>query len=229
MKELKEFDQLAADLTLMVTPIKALSVIDKGTCEQAVATRREVKSWEKKIEEKRKQLVGPLNDQVKMINDYAKKISSPINDATSHIDHQLREYERLLEIERAAAAKKAFEEKMRQEEETRKLIEAQAEEAAALAMFEAPEEAEKVLAQAESEAVRIEFEAHKAHTDAVKEIKQNKVAGSRRVWKFEITDPALIPNTFLMVNESAIGAAVRAGTRTIPGVRIYEDIIFSSR
>jgi len=230
MNDLKAFDQLSADLSLMVAPIKNLVVTDKATCEQAVTTRKEVKSWEKKIEEKRKELVGPLNDQVKRVNEYAKLISAPINEATNHIDSQLREFERVLEAQRKEAEKKAFEEKMRLEEAARKKIEEQAEDAAALAMFEASNEsAEKVLAEAEAEAVRIEFEAHKKNNDTLKEIKQNKVAGSRRVWKFEILNAAEVPAAFLMVNESAIGAAVRAGTRTIPGVRIFEDIIFSSR
>jgi hypothetical protein len=229
MKELKAFDQLSADLSLMVTPVKALTVKDADSCAKAVAARREVKSWEKKIEEKRKELVAPLNEQVKRINEYAKLIANPIGEATAHIDSQLREWERILEAQRQIELKRAHAEKMRMEEETRKKIAEQAEEAAALAMFEVAEKADEVLAKAEAEAIRIEYQAHKLHNDTVKEIKSNKVAGSRRVWKFEITDPTQVPSVFLIVNEQAIRAAVNAGTREIPGVRIFEDIIFSSR
>jgi hypothetical protein len=42
------------------------------------------------------------------------------------------------------------------------------------------------------------------------------------VWTFEVTDAAAVPREWLIVNEQAIGAAVRAGLRTIPGVRIFE-------
>ena len=44
----------------------------------------------------------------------------------------------------------------------------------------------------------------------------------RTVWKFEVTDPQAVPREYLIVNEKAIGAVVKAGVRQIPGVRIYE-------
>jgi hypothetical protein len=42
------------------------------------------------------------------------------------------------------------------------------------------------------------------------------------VWDFKIIDPAQIPAEFMMVNEKAIRAAVKAGVRNIPGVKIYQ-------
>lgn len=44
----------------------------------------------------------------------------------------------------------------------------------------------------------------------------------RSVWKFEVTDPEAVPREYLIVNERAIGAVVKAGVRQIPGVRIFE-------
>lgn len=42
------------------------------------------------------------------------------------------------------------------------------------------------------------------------------------VWAFEVVDQNAVPREWMIVNEQAIGAAVRAGLRTIPGVRIFE-------
>lgn len=55
-----------------------------------------------------------------------------------------------------------------------------------------------------------------------------KAASLRTLWKFEITDPALVPREWLTVDESKIGQAVRRSAnpvREIPGVRIWDEQI----
>jgi len=44
----------------------------------------------------------------------------------------------------------------------------------------------------------------------------------KEVWDFEVLDAALIPESFKTVNEKAIRAAVKAGVREIPGVRVFQ-------
>lgn len=41
-------------------------------------------------------------------------------------------------------------------------------------------------------------------------------------WTHRIIDPDLVPRQYLMVNEAAIKAAIKGGTRSIAGVEIYE-------
>jgi hypothetical protein len=43
------------------------------------------------------------------------------------------------------------------------------------------------------------------------------------VWKWELVDPAQVPDAYLSVDPAKLDAAVKAGERGIPGVRIYED------
>lgn len=45
---------------------------------------------------------------------------------------------------------------------------------------------------------------------------------TRKVWRFRVVDPALIPREYLSVDEGKIGSAVKSGTRTIPGVDVFE-------
>lgn len=47
----------------------------------------------------------------------------------------------------------------------------------------------------------------------------------REIWKFKVVDASLVPNEFLMVvvNDSAIEAAVANGIREIPGVDIFKQ------
>lgn len=49
------------------------------------------------------------------------------------------------------------------------------------------------------------------------------VVSLRNHWTFEVADPAQVPREYLSVNEGAIRAAIRAGARDIPGVRIFND------
>jgi hypothetical protein len=45
----------------------------------------------------------------------------------------------------------------------------------------------------------------------------------RKVWKFEIVDPGLVPEAYRVVDEGKVRQAVSAGVREIPGVRIFEE------
>lgn len=90
---------------------------------------------------------------------------------------------------------------------------------------------------AEKEKKRLELEAalnpQKSPDELVPETpapviqsKQKTSSGSmatKKVWKFEIEDVNKVPARYLMVNESAIKAAIDNGARDIPGVKIYKD------
>jgi hypothetical protein len=56
-----------------------------------------------------------------------------------------------------------------------------------------------------------------------KEIKANRVSGTRKEWGFEITDPNLIPREYCTPDPRLIRAAVTIGKREIPGARIFES------
>lgn len=49
----------------------------------------------------------------------------------------------------------------------------------------------------------------------------NKASASVK-WTHRVVDPDQVPRQYLMVNEAAIKAAVAGGTRSIPGVEIFE-------
>lgn len=59
-----------------------------------------------------------------------------------------------------------------------------------------------------------------------------KVSGlqDRKTWKFEVTDPTKVPREYLKVDESKVGAYVRAmkDTAAIPGVRIWSESTLAS-
>lgn len=55
------------------------------------------------------------------------------------------------------------------------------------------------------------------------------VKGTTKTWAFEITDAAQVPRQYMEINESLIRKAVQAGTRDIPGVKIFQKESLSIR
>lgn len=93
-------------------------------------------------------------------------------------------------------------------EEQRKREAAEAEAAAALQM---PDEAPQAPAPVK-EVARVVSSAGRV------------TASANTFWNFRVTDPARVPARYLMVNESAIKAAIAGGAREIDGVEIFEDV-----
>lgn len=52
-----------------------------------------------------------------------------------------------------------------------------------------------------------------------------KPRGVQLKWTFEIVDRNQVPNGYWVINEEAIQADISRGVRSIPGVRIYEEVI----
>ena len=53
---------------------------------------------------------------------------------------------------------------------------------------------------------------------------ENSGASFIKVWKHEIIDAEKVPREFCKPDEVKLNAAVKAGLRSIPGVKIYEDV-----
>jgi flagellar biosynthesis GTPase FlhF len=249
MKELKEFDSLSADITLFVAPAKDLRVIDPRSSQSAIVVAQTIKDYLNKVESKRKELVGPLNTQVKAINDYCKKITSPLLEADCHVRSELNafaaEQERIrraeearIERERQEAERKAREERELAEEELRKKQEEEVEAHAEAARLFGPEGGDIETAnEAINQKLDREWAEKKAELDRNDAIRANEfkqrewdanqvqIKNTRANLKVRVVDINLIPKEFLIVtpNEKALVAVGKTGAK-IPGVEFYEDI-----
>lgn len=166
----------------------------------------QIKKTLKRSEEARDVLVRPLNDHVKMINAQFKTVTAPLADAERMIRQKMLTYAAALEKERQEEA-----ERVRRAEQERALEAAAALEAAGKIV-----EAEVTLsfaAEAKAEVTRVE----PTTTDA------GNTTSIRKIWKHEVTDFGAVPDAFKIADDVKIREAVRAGTREIPGVRIYQE------
>jgi hypothetical protein len=215
---LEIFNELKAQVTDLVQPVLSAKIVDASTKELAHDAARRVKSLEKLVEDRRKELVAPLNARVKMINDYAKKIVAPLAGAESHLRQELVGWERKLEQERMAEQRRLRE---IEEAEKKKIADQLAKDRVAAEMFGTTFD--------ENKAVVRNAEVEMNAAIAKQQISQNKVSGTRKTWKFEVVESEKVPREFLVVDDSAIRKAVQAGAREIAGVRIFEEIVIAIR
>lgn len=59
-------------------------------------------------------------------------------------------------------------------------------------------------------------------TPKIKEVCEDGIAVKKTSWKWEVVNGEEIPRGYLVLNEVLINEEVKAGTRTIPGLRIFE-------
>lgn len=249
MTQLKVFDQLVSEITLFVAPIKSLKILDAESSQKGIDVANNLKSYLNRVENKRKELVGPLNDQVKAINSYCKDITAPLMLADTHVRSQLDEFaskqekirraeQARIEAERIETQRVLQAQREKEERELREKLEAESERRAkAVSLFgiddgDIEKSTADLVAQQNEEWDRKQAELAAKETVRLDEFKakqwdakQMNIKNTRVVMKVRVLDINLIPKEFLIItpNDKALVAAGKAGAK-IPGVEFYEDI-----
>ena len=196
-----------------------------------------VKSAQKRLEETRTSITGPMNAALKRVNDFFRAPTERLATIERTIKSQLvafaDEQERIRREEQRKADEAARRERERLEAQAREKAEADRRAAEAAAAAGRAEEAAKLAARAaaaeEKAAAKVDDLAVRAATTVAPVVVRDppKVAGvsTREVWKFEITDSAAIPREYLVVDEARIRKVVQAlkGDAKIAGVRVYPE------
>ncbi len=182
----------------MVAQAEALKIIDDDSNATAVSMAAQAKRLNNAIEDARTGFVKPHNEFVKQVNGLAKVYQGRFGAIEAGLKRKISVYSQEKELERR-----------KQEEAARK---AQAE-------IQAKIDAEAKAAGVEP--VKIEAPAVPVQSRVVRT--EAGSASQRKVWKFEVTDPAAVPRSYLLVDEKSIREAVKMGVREISGVRIYEE------
>ena len=173
---------------------KGVVVVDDAGVESASIILKTISDAKKSIEDRRTFFVKPLNDQVKKINDLFKTIATPLSVADSLIRGKILTY------------------RTKQQEALRK-------------------EQERLDAQARKEQKKADAKAERMGVESVT-ITAPVVAPPpttignatvKKVWKFKVVDPTIVPRDYMAVDETKIRAAVRDGIRSIQGVEIFQE------
>lgn len=204
--------------------VDALTIVTEDDAREATDMVVKLAQTLKVLENQRTFFVQPLNQQVTRINALFKGLKEPIETANQAVRAKLLAYEQEKRRKAEEERKAALERQRKIDEENRKKAEA---EAAAKAALEAEAKKGDVFAEAELEA-QAEAPPEPVQIIAIPPMVQKGVQGTfgkantRTDWKYEITDPALVPREYLTPDLPTITQAVRGGAREIPGVRIYQ-------
>lgn len=169
--------------------------------ENAALLTKEIKRLGKNIEDKRKELVGPLNAEVKTINDLFKEPTTRLDSIERNLKTVMLGYQKEQEAIRIEAQRKADEEARKQREE----IERQA---------RAQREKEESARRAEAEAMRkaqeaaTEQERSKALAEAQRAAKAAETAAEKATAKEQISDMIVAPLVQTMAQKPAGMATV---------------------
>ena len=176
-------------------------VVTEATMNDASDLLAWIATNKKRLEAQRVSLVKPLNDHVKFINGQFKGWMAPLESADQAVRGKVLTYKR--EQARIADEAKAAEEKRIRAEQALLAEEA---ETTGVPLAPAPPPMAATLPSPPAKTTRSAL-----GTTTVK-----------KVWQYEITDPTAVPREYLAVDEKKIAAVVRAGIRSIAGVRIFE-------
>ncbi|OGN89797.1 MAG: hypothetical protein A2158_01645 [Chloroflexi bacterium RBG_13_46_14] len=173
-----------------------MTIIDGEGLKKATTDLALLKGISDELEEKRKEIVRPINNKVKSINEYFQTITKPIGQADEILRKKVLAYN--------AEVKKQIQEAEKKEEEK---------------MQQAREEA-----AANHGEITVDLTPEPAPAPPPKTIHGSIGTVSQSgTWKYEVEDFAKLPDEYKTVNTSALNSFIKStkGSRQIPGVRIY--------
>lgn len=200
-----EVVELTAEATMLEQQSTAIVVSDDASAGDATNLLSFIAGAKKKLEERRKFFVKPLNDQVKKVNDLFKEYNAPLDNADRTLRGKVLSYRQ--EVQR----------KQREEQERLRVL-------AAKEQARLEKKAEK---KGEPVPVPIVVPVAPPQESTIKAAMGSATA--KLIWHFDITDASQVPREYLVVDSMQIRAAVRDGIREIPGVNIYSEELLSVR
>lgn len=195
------------DSAMTALSLKLPQVIETQAVAAEWADRlAQVRTLWKNIEARRKQILEPLNKDVKAVNAEAHRWGDPLEALEQKIQSALSAFMRL------DADRKRREEEARQEA-LREAAKKQ-EQAEILKQPQAIEAASVAIAVLETEAVAKPVTGFKTEAGSIH---------TRKVWKVEVVEEDKLPDNYWVIDRVALNAAVRAGARKIEGCHIWEE------
>lgn len=197
------FDAVKATAQAVLATVETMKVTNEAEAQIATLKRKEIKGVLAMVEDRRKELVKPIDDAKKEKQAEAKGISDPLEKA----DKLLFSITSSWQAEQRMIAEAAAE-KERKEAEAK--------------MAKALSDDEGTAEDVERAAVHVEL--------ASKPVQMSKSftpMKTRETWKFEITDASAIPREYLIPDTVKIGQAVRRAEnpiRELAGVNIFSEV-----
>jgi len=185
------------EIVLMTAKAELITIENDETLDEAVELGTGAAKLIKIIEHQFEEIIAAPKEFVKKITNFKKTFTLPLFAIKEGMGIKVNQYRTKQELN----LRQQEEEARKATEELQRKINADAEKAG----VEPPRVPDIVIPKAET-ITRVE----------------SGSSFQRKDWVFEMEDENLLPREYLMVNDQAIRAAIKAGIRKIPGVRIFE-------
>ncbi|MBX3044870.1 MAG: hypothetical protein KF896_14250 [Ignavibacteriae bacterium] len=194
-----KFNDAKEQIAKLTSNCQRIVINSNESLETAKNLAKTAKKVETLIEDKRKEITAPILAEKKKIDDFAKSITNDLNKAMNGLRSQILSYEKKLQEEREAEARRIEEERKRIEEELKaKALEGKIDES----------DTAQVL-------VELKEQEHQAQIST-------KSSSIRLTWTYDVIDESVIPREYLTIDERKIKDAITAGKREITGLKIYQ-------
>lgn len=180
------------------TEASAMTVNSAAAASNATEMTGQVKRLAKSVDDRRKEIIAEPDSFVRKVNGFVKPISDRLKALEALLKRKLSDHAFQVELQRREIERKQNEARI----ELQKQVDAEA--------------AAKGVETVVLPPVAIPTKKEPVRSDSA-------VSSAVMVWKHEVVDAAAVPREYLMVDEAAIKAAVKAGIRDVPGVRIFEE------
>lgn len=202
-KDLRVFNSATAKVRESLANLAEIKTVkSKENADAVLLTLKDAAQVPKLIEKKRKEMVKPFNDTAKEINNYAKELVKNLPDEILRVKGLVQDFQEELNAKESEKEKKLEEERL-------------------AALEEKGASGEQSLEDMMNDSL-VSHDIEKEEDVPVK-IEKTHVKGMKKVWTHEVVDYSLIPQDYMVIDEKAIRAAIKAGVRDIPGLKIYQE------
>lgn len=255
--DLRKFNKTEEMVSKAVATLAVITAIaTKDECDAALVTLKESKTVENKIEAKRKELVAPFNAAVKKINGHAKALTEKLPSEIDRVKKlvvsfqheqekkviQQRYDDRVVKLAQAGFEKdgawwlidgeKAMMDDLVRNSDTESynaFLSSRIEDINQQRMQRNENLQNDLIFGTDDVVETTPLQQITAPLPTTPAVVPEKVKGITKRWVFNVEDASIVPREYLVVDEKKIREAVNAGTRIIPGVRIYEDTSLTIR
>ena len=185
-------------VSVMESEAQELTVTGLLSAANATEMTGQVKRLANQIDSRRKEIILEPDSFVRKVNGFVKPLADRLKALEALLKRKLSDHAYQVELQRREIERKQNEARI----ELQKQVDAEAKAKGVESVTIAP-----VAMPTKKEPVRSD----------------SAVSSAVMVWRHEVINHHLVPRDYLMVDDVLIKAAIKAGIREIPGVRIFED------
>lgn len=200
---------------------KRISITDAVSYDSAITFLKEVNTKMKDFKAQREKYIKPMKDSIKAIDEKLKEPIKLLEETDTTLRQKLNAY--LDEVRKREEERLILERKKAEEEAIRQLDNLESMKTQAGEYDEVTQKAiQRTIENKQNKAIEATVSSEKVNLST-------SSASVSMVWDFEVIDKAQLPLEYLKVDEVAIRAAIRNGSREIAGVKIFQKPQLSLR